>query len=62
MLKEEDYVQQPPTPLKPAENNSISTSPFKNRSKIEYNDGTIKKKNNLDHILQNAKKQYKTDK
>ena len=29
---------------------------------MEYNDRTIKKKTNLDQILQKAKKQYKDDK
>lgn len=61
MLKEEDYVQQA-TPTKQPSNEFINGSPLKHRSKIEYNEGTIKKKNNLNDILQNAKKQYKNDK
>lgn len=55
MLKEEDYMASSPR------EDSISNSPLKLNSKIEYNDDTIRKQEELDSILQTAKRQYKND-
>lgn len=58
LVKQEEYYQSSP-PIATAlliDN----TSPLKHQSK-EYNDKTIKQRNQLDDILEQAKKEFKTD-
>ena len=58
LVKQEEYYQSSP-PIA-TEMMIDNNSPLKHQS-MEYNDKTIKQRNQLDDILEQAKKEFKTD-